>query len=85
MITEHSLLLHKFYNHRQHVTEWISLYFQHQFSIWHGNLIVPKTSTFKIGKNILFNRLSILNNKIAQDWLNLSFEGLQLRVKNKFL
>ena len=38
-----------------------------------------------IGKNLLVNRLTILNNQINYEWLNLSYDAFKLRCKNILL
>ena len=85
MIYKHALLLHKLYTGGQPLTEWVHLNFQHQFSMRQGLFIVAKTNNYKIGNNLLVNRLSILNNLMPLDWLNLSYESYKLKVKEKFI
>ena len=85
MIYRHALLLYKLYNDRQPMTEWSHLNFQHQFSMRQGHFTVAKTNTYKIGDNILVNRLSVLNNLIPLDWLNLSYESYKIKMKEKFI
>jgi hypothetical protein len=85
MIYKHSLLLHKLYNDRHPLTEWTNLNFQHQFSMRQGQFTVAKTNKYKIGENILVNRLSVVNNLIPLDWLNLSYATYKLKCKEKFV
>ena len=42
-------------------------------------------SVFRVGNNILVNRLSCLNKKILLDELNLPFESYKIKCKEKFL
>ncbi len=50
-----------------------------------GLFIITKTKKYKIGDNILVNRLSVLNNLIPLDWLNLSHESYNLKIKGSLL
>ena len=42
-------------------------------------------SNLRIGKNIIMNRLGILNNEIDFRWLNLSFECFKIKCKGLFM
>ena len=42
-------------------------------------------STHKVGRNVLINRLNVLNGHIKFEWMNLSIETFKLRVKNVFI
>ena len=46
---------------------------------------ITDESLTRIGKNILMNRLGILNNKIDYDWLNLSLNSFKIKCKKIFL
>ena len=81
MTYKHSLLLHKIYNIKEPETEW----FQRQFNNRHNKLSVTKTNTLRVGANILVNRLSLVNNQIPLDWLNLNYDTYKIRCKQKFL
>ena len=78
-------MLHKLYNQVEPDIEWISLNFQHQFSMWRGQIIVAKTNNIRIGENILANRLNVLNNKFPLDWLNLPYGAYKRKIKEMFL
>ena len=67
------------------MTEWINLNFQHQFSMRQGLFTVAKTNKYKVGENILVDRLSVVNNLIPLDWLNLSYATYKLKCKEKFV
>jgi hypothetical protein len=41
-------------------------------------------TTYRIGKNILSARLSILSNKIPLDWLNLGKDSFKVKCKGLF-
>ena len=81
---KHALVLFKLYNNDTVEEEWISLNLQHQFSI-RGNVFqVTKNNKLSMGNNIMINRMSILNNKIPLNWLNLSYESFKLKSKELF-
>ena len=42
-------------------------------------------SRLKIGRNILCNRLTVLNHQVNLNWLNLSLTSFKLKVKSLFL
>ena len=46
-----------------------------------GKLYIFENSTNKTEKNILINRLNMLNGKIAHSWLNLSVESSKINSK----
>ena len=81
---KHALVLFKLYNNNTVEEEWISLNWQHQFSI-RGNVFkVTRNNKLRVGNNIMINRMSILNNKIQLNWLNLSYESFKLKCKELF-
>ena len=44
-----------------------------------------KTNRYKIGENIISNRLHIINAKIEYDWIMWSFDSFKLKCKKVFL
>ena len=85
LMYKHAQMLHKLYNQVEPDIEWISLNFQHQFSMRRGQIIVAKTNNIRVGENILANRLNVLNNKIPLDWLNLPYGAYKRKIKEIFL
>ena len=55
------------------------------FNAQDPNVTLIDTSRLKIGKNIMINRLRIINGKIRYTWLNLSFDTYTFKCKNLFL
>ena len=43
------------------------------------------TNTYKVGLNVLANRLTSLNGKIPLEWLNLSHQSYKIKCKNLLL
>ena len=85
MSYKHALLLYKLYNEKDPEAEWMGLHYQHQFSNRHNKFSVSKTNNLKIGENILINRLSLINNQIPLEWLNLGYSSYKIRCKQKLL
>ena len=82
---KHSLLLYKIYNDNFYAKDWLSLHFQQTFNARESNVKLIDTSRLKIGKNIMINRLRVVNGKICYDWLNLSFDTYKFKCKKLFL
>ena len=56
--------------------DWLGLNFQQTYN-------AQNLTNSKIGKNILVNRLKVMNGKTKQDWLNLIWNSyLKKHVKN---
>ena len=81
----HSLLLYKLFNNISPTRDWLDLNFQIVNTSRQVNFEVQNHSTYKVGNNILSNRLSILNKKITLDMLNLSLESYKIKCKALFL
>ena len=85
MIYKHALLLHKIYNDENSSQEWLSLFFNQTFNnrAMAANFI--DNSKFKVGKNLIENRLTLLNNKINYQMLNQTYESYKITCKNLFI
>ena len=44
-----------------------------------------KRQNYDVGKNILPNRMHLLNNKIDKNWLDLSLNSIKLKCKDLFM
>ena len=44
-----------------------------------------KRQNYDVGKNILLNRMHVLNNKIDENWLDLSLNSFKLKCKDLYL
>ena len=80
-----ALQLHKLYNNENMSDDWLSLFFNQNFNGRNSKANFRDTSNHKIGKNLIANRLSTLNNEIEYDWLNLEKESYKLKCKILFL
>ena len=46
---------------------------------------IIKSLNYKVGNNVISNRLTCLNKKIPLEMLNLTIENFKIRCKNMFL
>ena len=44
-----------------------------------------RRQNYDVGKNILLNRLHVLNDKIDKNWINLSLNSYKMKCKELFL
>ena len=49
------------------------------------NFEITNNSNYRVGNNILSNRLSSINKKIPLEMLNLTIESFKIRCKTMFL
>ena len=80
-----SIQLYKIYNRHIDNDDWLDMNVQQNFNARSSFVKINDYSNLKIGKNIMTNRLGILNNQIDYDWLNLSLTSFKLRCKALFL
>ena len=59
---KHAIFLHKHFNMVLPLGDWIDLNFQQTFSTRSSTFHFVKTNRFKVGHNLISNRLNILNN-----------------------
>ena len=85
LIFKHAVLLHKLFNTQTPSLEWSDLHFKQTFGRRQNLFNLIKSQKFKVGDNILSNRLSILNNKIKLEDLNLSLNSFKTKYKQIFL
>jgi hypothetical protein len=81
----HCLLLFKVINNKISKRDWLDLNFQMLNTSRQTCFEIRNCSVYKVGNNILSNRLSCLNRKIQLDFLNLPFETYKIKCKNLFL
>ena len=80
-----SIQLHKIYNGKEMDNDWLDMNSQQNFNSRSKLFQINDYSNIRIGKNIIANRMTILNNLINLDWLNLSLIAFKLKVKDLFL
>jgi hypothetical protein len=85
ILYKHAILLYKLYNENLPETDWLALNFQQTTTTRQAVFFILKNNNFKIGNNILTNRLNILNNKIPLNLLNRSFNTYKIECKKLLL
>ena len=80
-----AIQLYKIYNDLSSNEDWIDMNFQQNFNARHDTFQIINTSNTKVGRNIICNRLTVLNNQIKLNWLNLSMTAFKLKAKSIFL
>ena len=73
------------YNGEINNDDWIDMHFQQNFNLRTNTVQIVDRSKLKIGKNIMLNRLLILNRQIDFDWLNLSLNSFKMKIKRLFI
>ena len=58
---------------------------QQNFNARNDFVQIIDKSNLRVGKNILVNRLCVLNGEIHYDWLNGSLISFKIKCKAKFL
>ena len=64
--------------------DWIDMNYQQNFNTRLDCVQIFDDANIRIGKNILINRLNVLNNEIKFGWLNLNLTSFKLKCKNYF-
>ena len=80
-----AIQLYKSYNEYISNDDWMDLNLQLNFNSRLLSVQINDFSKLKIGKNILMNRMGVLNNEINYSWLNLSLTTFKLKCKEIFL
>ena len=82
---KHVLELYKLYNNEKQSEDWIDLKTEQAFNDRVQTIKVFDNSRLKIGKNLLLNRMTILNNELNYDLMNVSYNSFKVKCKEKFL
>ena len=80
-----AIQLFKIYNDDLMNDDWMDMNLQQNFNSRNMMFQIADYSKIKVGKNIIANRLTVLNNFVQLDWLNLSQTAFKLKVKAVFL
>ena len=80
-----AIQLYKIYNNDYYDDDWQDMNAQQNFNARMEMFQINDVSRLKVGKNILCNRLTVLNNQVNLNWLNLSLISFKLKVKSIFL
>ena len=81
---KHALLLHKLFNLEVPKKDYIDLYFQQVINGRTGTLSFVRTNNYKIGLNLICNRMHIINNRIEDIWMSESLHTYKIRRKKIF-
>ena len=81
----HCLLLYKVFNNSVPTKDWLDLNFKMIQTSRQTTFEISNNSNYKVGNNILSNRLSCINKRIPLEMLNLSIETFKIRCKTMFL
>ena len=76
-------MLHKnkIYNVETNNSDWIDLHHQQNFNDSISKVHIVDHSNSKVGKNLLINRLGVINDLIEYDWLNISKNVFKMKCK----
>ena len=80
-----AIQLFKLYNSEKQTPDWIDLNLQQNFNGRSTKFLVSNCAKYKIGSNLLVNRLSALNNIVELSWLNLSLNSFKIKCKSLLL
>ena len=80
-----AIQLFKLYNSENTTPDWIDLNLQQNFNGRSTKFLVSNCAKYKIGSNLLVNRLSALHNTIELSWLNLSLNSYKIKCKSLLL
>ena len=67
VLYKHALQLHKIYNGSEMGEDWIQLNFNQNFNQRLTKFTTNDTSRYKVGKNMMSNRLKVISNEIELD------------------
>ena len=82
---KHAILLHKLYNNQQPQADWIDINVYQIFNPRRKHFKIMKNNTYLIGNNLLATRLSVLNDKVSLEDLNLSLDSFKVKYKKTLL
>ena len=82
---KHAILIHKLYNQEQPRADWIDLNFNQTFTSRQTKFKTIKNNNFKVGNNLLSNRLTVVNDEIDLIDLNLSLNSFKVKYKKLLL
>ena len=82
---KHALMLHKLLRNDLCDVEMMNLNFQIADNQRSTTFNFIKSQKYDVGKNILLNRMHVLNGKIEKNWLDLSINSFKVKCKELFL
>ena len=82
---KHAILTHKLYNQEQPKADWLDLNFNQTFTSRQTKFKTIGNNNFKVGMNLLSNRLTVVNDQIELNDLNLSLDSFKVKYKKQML
>ena len=82
---KHALMLYKLLRNDLCDNELMHLNFQIADNERSTKMGFFKRQKYDVGKNVLLNRLHILNGKIEKNWINLKLDSYKIKCKELFL
>ena len=82
---KHALMLYKLLRRDLCDNEMMHLNFQIADNERSTKMSFFKRQKYDVGKNVLLNRLHILNDKIEKNWINLKLDSFKIKCKELFL
>ena len=76
-----ALLLHRLINLEIPYSDWIGINFQQNHNTRNFSFSFFKTNNYKIGENIICNRLPSINGKIRLKWMSERFDSYILKFR----
>ena len=80
-----AIQLYKIYNGSSMDDDWLDMNIQQNFNARNKMFHITDSSRIMVGKNIISNRLTVLNDQVNLHWLNLILISFKLKVKDLFL
>ena len=84
ILYRHAILAFKLFKDILCKDKFLHLNFQLVDNVRETKLNFIKRQNYDVGKNILLNRMQVLNNKIDKNWLNLSLDSYKIKCKKLF-
>ena len=82
---KHAISIHKLYNQELPKADWIDLNFNQTFTSRQTKFKTIGNNNFKVGNNLLSNRLTVANDQIDLLDLNLSLNSFKVKYKKQML
>ena len=82
---KHALLLYKLIHTELPKLDWIDLNFQQTLGARCKSFNFFKRNNYRVGENLICNRLSSINGKIVFELMNTSFDSFKVECKRIFL
>ena len=82
---KHALLLYSLIHKEIPIEDWVDLNFQQILGSRSKNFNFVRTKNYRVGGNLICNRLSTINGKLDLDLINESYDSFKVKCKNIFI